>query len=85
MTMLLRLEKKGVLTHEKQSRVFVYSPLIQKEAYIKKESDSFLKRFYNGALNKMVVNYLDQDLLSQDDIQELKAILDQKQKEQEVK
>ena len=26
-TMLFRLEKKGVITHEKESRIFVYAPI----------------------------------------------------------
>ena len=39
-TMLFRLEKKGVITHEKESRVFVYSPLIKKDAYLERERDT---------------------------------------------
>lgn len=80
-TMLIRLEKKGVLTHDKESRVFIYSSLIKKDIYIADESHSFLNRFYSGTLNKMVTNLLDQDLLSEDDLKELRAILDKKQNE----
>lgn len=74
-TMLLRLVKKGALTYEKNSRVFVYTPLVQKEEYIDRESNSFLNRFYNGTLNSMVLNFLENDKLSEKDILALRNIL----------
>lgn len=77
-TMLLRLLKKNVLTYEKQSRVFVYSPLVEKNDYIKQESNSFLNRFYNGTINSMVLNFIENDILSDKEIDELKNILDKR-------
>lgn len=77
-TMLLRLVKKGALTYEKNSRVFVYTPLVEEEEYVAKESRSFLNRFYNGALNSMVLNFLENDKLSEDDIEELREILNKR-------
>lgn len=79
-TMLFRLEKKGVITHEKESRVFVYSPLIKKEVYLKFEGKAFLNRFFDGALSQMVVSYLNQSELTAEDINDLQAILDKKRK-----
>jgi BlaI family penicillinase repressor len=76
-TLLSRLVNKGVLSYYKTSRVFIYTPLISEEEYLLKESNSFLKRFYNGTLNKMVLNFIDQNLLTKEDIDELKNILDQ--------
>lgn len=80
-TMLFRLEKKGVITHEKESRIFVYTPVIKKEAYLEAESNTFVNRFFDGALNQMVVNYLNQNDLSADEINDLQAILDRKRKQ----
>lgn len=77
-TLLSRLVKKGVLQYKKESRVFVYTPLIGEGEYLEQESDSFLDRFYDGALNAMVVNYVEQDKLSEDDLQELRQILERK-------
>lgn len=74
-TMLLRLVKKGALTYQKDSRVFVYTPLVQQNEYLENESKSFLNRFYNGNLNSMVVNFLDSDKLTNADISELRNIL----------
>jgi len=77
-TLLSRLVKKGALTYEKSGRVFVYTPLVKESEILAMENDSFLNRFYNGAINTMVVNLLEQDKLSADDIAILKRILDEK-------
>ena len=69
-TMLFRLEKK--------SRVFVYSPLIKKDAYLERERDTFINRFFDGALNQMVVSYLNKNELTSKEIEDLQAILDKK-------
>lgn len=82
-TLLARIVKKGVLGYEKRGRVFVYSPLIDEEEYRREESSSFLKKFYNGALNSMVLNFIDGDKLSPDDIDELTRILEKGAKGEE--
>jgi BlaI family penicillinase repressor len=82
-TLLRRLVKKGALSYKKESRSFVYMPLVKEEEYVTGESHSFLNRFYNGALNAMVLNFLDKDKLSKEDIQELRRILDEGQRKGE--
>ena len=75
-TLLSRLVKKGAIGYKKEGRAFVYTPLIKEEDYVEQESSSFLNKFYDGALNSMVVNFLEQDNLTENDINELKKILD---------
>lgn len=77
-TMIFRLEKKGVITHEKDGRIFVYSSLIQKESYLEVAKNTFINRFFDGAFNQMVVNYLNKQELSEKDIDDLQKILDKK-------
>ncbi len=77
-TLLSRLVKKDVLSFKREDRVFVYTPLVKESDYLSQESDSFLKRFYNGTLNAMVVNFLDQDRLSDDEIERLREILEKR-------
>ena len=79
-TMLSRLEKKGVIVHEKESRVFVYTPCVRKEDYIEAESRTLANRFFDGAMNQMVVSFLDQKELSAEDLDELQRVLDRKRK-----
>lgn len=79
-TMISRLEKKGLISHEKEGRIFVYSPRVLKESYLEAESRTFANRFFDGAMNRVVVNYLDNSELTEDDIHELQAILERKRK-----
>lgn len=78
-TLLSRLVKKGVLNYTKQSRTFIYTFQVNEEDYLAQESNSFLDRFYNGTLNSMVLNFLDQNKLSKEDINDLKRILEERQ------
>lgn len=74
-TLIKRLVTKGALTYEKQSRVFVYTPLIREEEYIGQESRSFLNRFYGGNLSSMLSAFIDHDRLTEEEIQTLRSIL----------
>jgi BlaI family penicillinase repressor len=75
-TLIARLDKKGAIAHTQKGREYIYIPTVKKEDYISCESKSFLKKFYNGAVNKMVMNFIENDMLSPSDIQELKDMLD---------
>ncbi len=74
-TLLKRLVQKGALTYEKNSRVFVYTPLVKKDEYLDQENSSFLKRFYDGNLASMLTNYLEKDTLSEKEIETLQDLL----------
>ena len=74
-TLIKRLVTKGALSYEKQSRVFVYTPLVDEIEYIGQESSSFLDRFYGGNLTAMLSAYLDNDRLSESEIEELRSLL----------
>ena len=74
-TLLKRLVQKGALTYEKNSRVFVYTPLVKKDEYLDQENSSFLKRFYDGNLASMLTNYLEKDTLSEKEIKTLQDLL----------
>ena len=52
-TLIKRLVTKGALTYEKQGRIFVYTPLVKENEYVNHESNSFLKRFYDGNIVKI--------------------------------
>lgn len=74
-TLIKRLVTKGALTYEKQSRVFVYTPLVKENEYIGQESSSFLKRFYNGDITAMLSAFLENDRLSETEIERLRSLL----------
>ena len=79
-TLIKRLVSKKALSCEKQSRVFVYTPLVQEDEYIRQESNSFLKRYYNGNLSSMLASYLEDDKLSSTETDNLRHLLSKHQK-----
>ena len=81
-TLLKRLVQKGAATYTKESRVFIYTPLIQEKDYLKKENNHFLNRFYNGKLSGMVSNYINSNHVSDEDLAELKKIIFKEQEEE---
>ena len=74
-TLIKRLVTKGALSYEKQSRVFVYTPLIEEKEYIGQKSHSFLKRYYNGDITAMLSAYMEDDKLSESEIDALRSLL----------
>jgi len=79
-TLIKRLVTKGALSYEKQSRVFVYTPLVGEAEYITQQSNTFLDRFYNGNITAMLSSYLDNDRLSESEIDELYSLLSNNEK-----
>ena len=74
-TLIKRLVTKGFLDYEKQGRVFVYTPLVKKSDYIDQESNSFLKRYYDGDITAMLSAYVKSDKLTETDIDTLRSLL----------
>lgn len=74
-TLIRRLVTKGALSYEKQSRVFVYTPLINEKEYIGHESRSFLERYYDGNITAMLSAYIEDDRLCESEIDTLRSLL----------
>ncbi|WP_346906321.1 BlaI/MecI/CopY family transcriptional regulator [Faecalicatena orotica] len=74
-TLLKRLVNKGALTYEKQGRVFVYTPLVGEHEYISQESSTFLNRFFHGDITAMVSSYLENEHLTESEIDSLRSLL----------
>lgn len=76
-TLIKRLVTKKVLSYEKQSRVFVYLPLVKEREYVCQKSNSFLERYYNGDITSMLSTYIENDILSETEIDTLRSLLSQ--------
>ena len=79
-TLIKRLVTKGVLTYEKQSRVLVYTPLVKESEYICQESNSFLNRYYDGDITAMLSAYIENDKLTEPEIETLRSLLSKRGK-----
>jgi BlaI family transcriptional regulator, penicillinase repressor len=79
-TLLDRLVQKGVVHVDKEHRVYTFFPLYSQDDCQRAEAESFIKRIYGGTVKSMLVQFIEEDSLSEEDIEELKSILDEKPK-----
>lgn len=77
-TFINRLLNKEVIGFEKCGRSYLYYPLFSYDDYIKSENTSFLQRLYDGALTTLFSKFLEEEDLSQEEIQRLQEILEEK-------
>ena len=75
LTMLRRMTEKGFIRCSEQDGMHVYFPAIGRETAVLQETDSFLRRVYHGSLSLMVSSLTRKQSLTQDEIDELYAIL----------
>ncbi|MGE8082012.1 BlaI/MecI/CopY family transcriptional regulator [Peribacillus loiseleuriae] len=81
-TLINRLvQKEAVTYHQEKGSMYAYYPLVSQESYLQVETTSLLQRFYGAALKPLLVNFLKEEKLSVEDINELKQILDEKTEE----
>ncbi|SFP68925.1 penicillinase repressor BlaI [Salibacterium halotolerans] len=78
-TLLDRLTKKEVVGVHKNQRLYTFYPLYSQDECQRAKADSFVKRFYDGTLKSMLVQFIQDEDLSEEDIKELRSILDKKQ------
>ena len=77
-----RLEAKGAVRYE-PGRARQYYPAVERSEAARAETKSFLSKVYGGSVGMMVSNLVDRGALSEQEIQELKAILDAAEKQEE--
>ena len=78
--MLKRLIAKGAVTMDDSGKFQKYSAAITYSDVEPEETESFLSMVYGGSVGMMVSNLVGRGALSEQEIQELKAILDAAEK-----
>lgn len=77
-TLLARLVEKKALDYEERGRSYVYEPKVTEEECIAAASGSFVDRVFGGALKPMLAHFIEQRRLSREELDELRALLDEK-------
>lgn len=80
-TVLHRMEDKGLVRCERAGRGRAYVPLVERDQAVLAETKSFLDRVYQGSVGMMMSAMARQDGLSLEQIGQLRAILDEAEKE----
>ena len=77
-TLLRRLCEKGVIAAEKRE-VFYYRPLLSREVYRRRSSQSLLDRVFCGSARDLIARLVEADRLSAEDLGELWQMLHTKE------
>ena len=76
-TILGRMEAKGLVRCQQTGRSKAYVPLVEREGAAITETRSFLDRVYQGSVELMMSAMAKRQELSRDEVAQLRAILDQ--------
>ena len=81
-TFLKILEQKGFVERRKSGtgKVMVYSPLMTRERYRRLVMDDVKRTFFGGSVASLVSFFAEEDELTQEDIEEIRCILQKKEK-----
>ena len=79
-SLINRLVKKHALGYEVEGRTYQYSPLVNEDACIRSEGQSFLQRVFGGALTPMLVHFIEDEPLTNEEIDELERLLQAKRR-----
>ena len=74
-TLLSRLAAKAVIGTERDGRRFLYSPLVERDAYLTGVSRNFVDRLFGGKVMPLVAHLAEADELSAEDIREIEELL----------
>ncbi|WP_406542306.1 BlaI/MecI/CopY family transcriptional regulator [Clostridium ljungdahlii] len=74
-SLISRLLKKNVIGFNEEGRTYYYYPLFDEKECARQESSSFIKRVYNGAAKNMLLNFIEDNKLTEEDLDYLKKIL----------
>lgn len=75
-TTLRRMEEKGLVQAQIIGKAKHYTPLVEREEAEIEETHTFLDRVYRGSVGLMVSTMARRQVLTQEDIAQLRAILD---------
>ena len=75
LTMLRRMTEKGLIACDEAGAVLQYSPLINRDVAVQRETGNFLKRVYNGSVSMLISAMAKEQKLTKSELEELKEIL----------
>ena len=79
-TLISRLVKKSAVKFQEEGTRYRYAAAVAESECIRSETQSFVRRVYQGAMKPALAAFLEDAELSPQEIDELQEILDQKRK-----
>lgn len=75
-TLINRLLGKGAVTAQKDGRRYLYSAVLQREEWQRRESRSLLDRVFGGKVAPLLAHFSEHEALSTKDVAELRKLID---------
>ncbi|MFA6309131.1 MAG: BlaI/MecI/CopY family transcriptional regulator [Clostridia bacterium] len=79
-SMINMLVKKNAVGVKDEEKAYIYYPLVTEEECVKSESKSFLDRVFAGKTNAAIANFIKSEKMSDEEIDQLRKILNDKEK-----
>ncbi len=73
---LKKMENKGTVRYEEQGRTKYYYAVVERDEVVIESTQGVLNKFFGGKLGLMVSYMADANKLTEEDVEELQALLD---------
>jgi predicted transcriptional regulator len=74
-TLLRIMETKGFITHEPRGRVFVFRPLVSRNAIDQVSVQSLVSRNFHGSATGLLMNLLESNSIKNQELDEFEALI----------
>ncbi len=81
-TMLVKMEKKGVVTHRLDGRRYIYLPTASEDEVRRTMVDEITERLFEGSAVALVSHLLEQYEVKPKELEELRALIDDQEKKE---
>lgn len=83
-TILSRLEKRGIVAHRTEGRVFVYRPLVSREQVRNTQVNALADRLFEGDVAQLVNHLLTTSQITPGDLARVRRLLEQHGRDSEA-
>lgn len=81
--LLERLEDKGYVNRDRTHSLHFFSAAVSRQEYAGSQLESLASKLTGGSLAPLITHFIEQKRISREDIEQLRAILDDQQEEGE--
>ena len=78
LTMLRILERKGFVRHTKESRAFIYHPVVRRDKATETAIAHLLHRFFDNSAEQLVLNLMERKQIDAETIKRLRRRIEEK-------
>ena len=82
-TMLTKMERKGVVTHRSEGRLFVYEPAVVESDVRRTMVEDLTERLFDGDVAALVSHLITEQEIDRDELAQLSKLIEQRRREEQ--